>query len=52
MGTIECNINNEQLKKYLKENLKLKLTYGIGFSKKIQLVLDKEVISEIDLSIF
>lgn len=45
-------MNEEELKNYLKNNLKIKLDYGIGLGKKLILTLENEVISELNWPIF
>ena len=47
------NMNEQELKEYIKKNLRLNIVYGIGFSKKIQLMFeDGDIISEINLGSF
>ena len=45
-------MNEQELKNYLKKNLKLKVITNIGFSKNIQLILEDEIINETTLGIF
>ena len=45
-------MNKEELKEYLKDNLKLNISYEVGLSKIIELKLEDEVISKIKLGVF